>query len=157
MGFVSKQEANQELMKKQPGTFLLRFSDGQVGGVTVANVVQDGRGELNVLARRRIHWDILFTPNHSQSPARSITHTSLAHTDCQVTPKTGSRERFVHIPLMTTSFSSEQNVYPHIGRLKARHASQRIFTGFFHAVFFFCCAASEAAVHFSSAEKSRFA
>ena len=36
LGFVSRQEAEECLHKSQNGTFLVRFSDSELGGVTVA-------------------------------------------------------------------------------------------------------------------------
>jgi signal transducer and activator of transcription 5B len=40
MGFISKPLAEQMLLEKQSGTFLLRFSDSELGGVTIAYVRQ---------------------------------------------------------------------------------------------------------------------
>ena len=36
MGFISRQEAEDFLHKSENGTFLIRFSDSELGGVTVA-------------------------------------------------------------------------------------------------------------------------
>ena len=36
MGFISRQEAEDYLHKSETGTFLIRFSDSELGGVTVA-------------------------------------------------------------------------------------------------------------------------
>lgn len=41
MGFVSKQRADELLKSKEHGCFLLRFSDSELGGVTIAYVRQD--------------------------------------------------------------------------------------------------------------------
>lgn len=38
VGFVSKNVAHEMLQGCNPGTFLLRFSEGEVGGVSVAYV-----------------------------------------------------------------------------------------------------------------------
>ena len=38
MGFITKQAAEGLLMDKPSGTFLLRFSDSELGGVTIAYV-----------------------------------------------------------------------------------------------------------------------
>ena len=38
MGFVTKQAAETLLLSKPTGTFLLRFSDSELGGVTIAYV-----------------------------------------------------------------------------------------------------------------------
>lgn len=35
-GFIGKQQAQQMLLQKKQGTFLLRFSDNQIGGITIA-------------------------------------------------------------------------------------------------------------------------
>lgn len=43
MGFVMKQAAEQMLMQKPVGTFLLRFSDSELGGVSIS-VKQQGQG-----------------------------------------------------------------------------------------------------------------
>ncbi|XP_062519356.1 signal transducer and activator of transcription 5B-like [Corticium candelabrum] len=48
MGFVTKQQAQELLQTRPPGTFLLRFSDSEVGGVTVAWVAENDQGELQV-------------------------------------------------------------------------------------------------------------
>merc|ERR1719461_2821763 len=40
MGFVSKNRAEEMLMAMDGGTFLLRFSDSELGGVTIAYVRQ---------------------------------------------------------------------------------------------------------------------
>ncbi|KAK2166934.1 hypothetical protein LSH36_33g03003 [Paralvinella palmiformis] len=40
-GFVSKKEAQDNLLKKPIGTFLLRFSDSELGGITIAWVDND--------------------------------------------------------------------------------------------------------------------
>lgn len=37
-GFLGKQQSRDQLLQREPGTFLLRFSDGEVGGVTVPYV-----------------------------------------------------------------------------------------------------------------------
>ena len=36
LGFISRQEAEDYLHKSENGTFLIRFSDSELGGVTVA-------------------------------------------------------------------------------------------------------------------------
>ena len=36
MGFVSKQKAQDYLLTRPNGTFLLRFSDSEIGGITIA-------------------------------------------------------------------------------------------------------------------------
>lgn len=36
MGFVTKTESQDMLMSKPNGTFLLRFSDSELGGITIA-------------------------------------------------------------------------------------------------------------------------
>lgn len=40
-GFLAKQTAQDLLLQKAPGTFLLRFSDSILGGVTIAWVRHD--------------------------------------------------------------------------------------------------------------------
>lgn len=40
-GFVSKQLAQEWLMRSPNGTFLLRFSDSELGGITIAWVAED--------------------------------------------------------------------------------------------------------------------
>lgn len=69
MGFVSKQRADELLKSKDHGCFLLRFSDSELGGVTIAYVRQDqhrGQEVFNVapfttkdLSQRSI-WDTIF-------------------------------------------------------------------------------------------------
>ncbi|XP_072020613.1 signal transducer and activator of transcription 5B-like isoform X2 [Amphiura filiformis] len=41
MGFVSRTQAQDLLLSKPNGTFLLRFSDSEIGGITIAWVAQD--------------------------------------------------------------------------------------------------------------------
>jgi len=43
-GFVSKQLAQEWLMRSPNGTFLLRFSDSELGGITIAWVAEDPKG-----------------------------------------------------------------------------------------------------------------
>ncbi|XP_052888558.1 signal transducer and transcription activator-like [Anopheles moucheti] len=50
IGFISRQQAEQYLSKCQPGTFLLRFSETVVGGITIAFV-----HESNNLLRKILH------------------------------------------------------------------------------------------------------
>jgi signal transducer and activator of transcription 3 len=38
MGFISKERERAILSPKPPGTFLLRFSDSEIGGITIAYV-----------------------------------------------------------------------------------------------------------------------
>jgi SH2 domain len=49
-GFVSKHQAQEWLMRSVSGTFLLRFSDSELGGITIAWVAEDtktGDGVFN--------------------------------------------------------------------------------------------------------------
>ena len=50
LGFVTKQQAQELLRSRPPGTFLLRFSDSEVGGVqvTVAWIANNDQGERQV-------------------------------------------------------------------------------------------------------------
>nr|ACX69848.1 signal transducer and activator of transcription 2 [Scophthalmus maximus] len=48
MGFVSKGKEKSLLKKKQSGTFLLRFSESVIGGITFSWVETTGAGQLNV-------------------------------------------------------------------------------------------------------------
>lgn len=45
MGFISKQYVSKLLSMKPDGTFLLRFSDSEIGGVTIAYVIRGQDGE----------------------------------------------------------------------------------------------------------------
>ncbi|XP_031548603.1 signal transducer and activator of transcription 5B-like isoform X2 [Actinia tenebrosa] len=47
-GFINKQEAQDMLINLQPGTFLVRFSDSELGGVTIAYTIQHPTGEKEV-------------------------------------------------------------------------------------------------------------
>lgn len=47
-GFVSKEQVQTVLSRCSPGTFLLRFSDSVIGGVTVSWVSHDGLGQPQV-------------------------------------------------------------------------------------------------------------
>ncbi|XP_018424929.1 PREDICTED: signal transducer and activator of transcription 6 [Nanorana parkeri] len=48
MGFVSKQYVHTILGRAHNGTFLLRFSDSEIGGITIAHIVRgdDGSGQI---------------------------------------------------------------------------------------------------------------
>ncbi|TKS90280.1 Signal transducer and activator of transcription 5B [Collichthys lucidus] len=54
LGFVNKQQAQDMLMSKPNGTFLLRFSDSEIGGITIAWVAENPNkpGE-------RLVWNLL--------------------------------------------------------------------------------------------------
>ena len=41
VGFISKQKSQEWLLNRPNGTFLLRFSDSEVGGITIAWVADD--------------------------------------------------------------------------------------------------------------------
>ena len=44
--FMSREEAHKKLIDMCPGTFIIRFSDGEVGGVSIAWVIEkEGGGE----------------------------------------------------------------------------------------------------------------
>lgn len=51
IGFLSKQQSHDQLMQRPTGTFLLRFSDSEIGGVTVPYVKQCMSGQIAV-------WDL---------------------------------------------------------------------------------------------------
>lgn len=42
--FMSRQEAQERLLQKPPGTFIIRFSDGEIGAVTIAWCYQTSQG-----------------------------------------------------------------------------------------------------------------
>ncbi|XP_058413848.1 signal transducer and activator of transcription 6 isoform X2 [Diceros bicornis minor] len=48
IGFISKQYVNSLLLNQSDGTFLLRFSDSEIGGITIAHVIrgQDGSPQI---------------------------------------------------------------------------------------------------------------
>lgn len=48
MGFVGKKQAEEMLLQRPTGTFLLRYSDSELGGVTIAWVTDDGTGHREV-------------------------------------------------------------------------------------------------------------
>ena len=48
MGFISRQEAEDFLHKSENGTFLIRFSDSELGGVTVAWITVNEAGHREV-------------------------------------------------------------------------------------------------------------
>ena len=48
MGFISRQEAEDFLHKSENGTFLIRFSDSELGGVTVAWITINEAGHREV-------------------------------------------------------------------------------------------------------------
>lgn len=45
IGFISKQYVCKLLSTEADGTFLLRFSDSEIGGVTIAHVIRGKDGE----------------------------------------------------------------------------------------------------------------
>lgn len=54
MGFVSKKHAQDLLMSRPPGTFLLRFSDTELGGISIVyNCVDPGMFYYNVIPLRK--------------------------------------------------------------------------------------------------------
>ncbi|XP_061823075.1 signal transducer and activator of transcription 5B-like isoform X4 [Nerophis lumbriciformis] len=55
LGFVNKQQAQDMLMSKPNGTFLLRFSDSEIGGITIAWVAENP----NKPAGERLVWNLL--------------------------------------------------------------------------------------------------
>ena len=48
VGFIDKVAAEKLLLKCEPGTFLLRFSDSEIGGLTIASVNLDANNEPKV-------------------------------------------------------------------------------------------------------------
>lgn len=48
IGFISKQYVTSLLLNEPDGTFLLRFSDSEIGGITIAHVIrgQDGSPQI---------------------------------------------------------------------------------------------------------------
>uniref|UniRef100_A0A8C7FW42 Signal transducer and activator of transcription n=1 Tax=Oncorhynchus kisutch TaxID=8019 RepID=A0A8C7FW42_ONCKI len=51
LGFVNKQQAQDMLMSKPNGTFLLRFSDSEIGGITIAWVAEN--------PNKRLVWNLM--------------------------------------------------------------------------------------------------
>uniref|UniRef100_A0A8C6SPY2 Signal transducer and activator of transcription n=1 Tax=Neogobius melanostomus TaxID=47308 RepID=A0A8C6SPY2_9GOBI len=51
LGFVNKQQAQDMLMSKPNGTFLLRFSDSEIGGITIAWVAEN--------PNKRMVWNLM--------------------------------------------------------------------------------------------------
>lgn len=66
LGFVNKQQAHDLLINKPDGTFLLRFSDSEIGGITIAWKF-DSR-EFPALPTFPPQWLCLSFP-HSHSPS----------------------------------------------------------------------------------------
>uniref|UniRef100_A0A668AIR1 Signal transducer and activator of transcription n=1 Tax=Myripristis murdjan TaxID=586833 RepID=A0A668AIR1_9TELE len=54
LGFVNKQQAQDMLLSKPNGTFLLRFSDSEIGGITIAWVAENPNK-----AGERLVWNLL--------------------------------------------------------------------------------------------------
>uniref|UniRef100_A0A3Q4I8H4 Signal transducer and activator of transcription n=1 Tax=Neolamprologus brichardi TaxID=32507 RepID=A0A3Q4I8H4_NEOBR len=54
LGFVNKQQAQDMLMSKPNGTFLLRFSDSEIGGITIAWVAENPNK-----SGERLVWNLL--------------------------------------------------------------------------------------------------
>lgn len=55
LGFVNKQQAQDMLMSKPNGTFLLRFSDSEIGGITIAWVAENPNkaGKINACCLKK--------------------------------------------------------------------------------------------------------
>lgn len=51
MGFVSKEMERNLLKDREPGTFLLRFSESHLGGITFTWVEHKDKGEAPALAK----------------------------------------------------------------------------------------------------------
>ena len=66
LGFVNKQQAHDLLINKPDGTFLLRFSDSEIGGITIAWKF-DSR-EFLALPTFLPQW-LSFSFPHSHSPS----------------------------------------------------------------------------------------
>ncbi len=54
LGFVSRHEAEECLHKSENGTFLIRFSDSELGGVTVAWITGNSRNSST--NNKRVIW-----------------------------------------------------------------------------------------------------
>uniref|UniRef100_A0A3Q1D5J4 Signal transducer and activator of transcription n=1 Tax=Amphiprion ocellaris TaxID=80972 RepID=A0A3Q1D5J4_AMPOC len=54
LGFVNKQQAQDMLMSKPNGTFLLRFSDSEIGGITIA-----WRSRCYFTSQSRMVWNLM--------------------------------------------------------------------------------------------------
>ena len=102
MGFISRQEAEDFLHKSENGTFLIRFSDSELGGVTVAWITVNEAGHREVamlqpftrkdlmirslpdrlkdcpqVSSHRLTNGILFLiPNHSFQPRIFVSYTN---------------------------------------------------------------------------------
>lgn len=48
VGFISKQYVSKLLGPEPDGTFLLRFSDSEIGGITIAHVIRGKDGRTGV-------------------------------------------------------------------------------------------------------------
>lgn len=67
MGFVSKEMERTLLKDREPGTFLLRFSESHLGGITFTWVEHNANGEENrhVWLKKVYFYTILFfSANH---------------------------------------------------------------------------------------------
>ena len=49
VGFISKDTAREMLLQNSAGTFLLRFSDGILGGISVAYVIEDQGSDVTTI------------------------------------------------------------------------------------------------------------
>lgn len=67
-GFLAKQTAQDWLLQKPPGTFLLRFSDSILGGVTIAWIRQDPKA-----VRQTAHTYAMYRAANLQYVARMLT------------------------------------------------------------------------------------
>lgn len=66
MGFVSKKTAQDLLMAKPPGTFLLRYSDTEQGGISIVYNALD-KGKIGLCSGCVIAWVIVHHTSLSRS------------------------------------------------------------------------------------------
>lgn len=86
MGFVSKEMERNLLKDREPGTFLLRFSESHLGGITFTWVEHKDKGEAPALLKLA---DRLKLVGGSIAKHRSGLQQKSSSTRWSPTPKTG--------------------------------------------------------------------
>ena len=80
MGFISRQEAEDFLHKSENGTFLIRFSDSELGGVTVAWITVNETGTVKLLVKGCVDPLCIFSVIITNCRSKRGCHVTAVHT-----------------------------------------------------------------------------
>ncbi|XP_049739589.1 signal transducer and activator of transcription 6 isoform X3 [Elephas maximus indicus] len=99
IGFISKQYVTSLLLNEPDGTFLLRFSDSEIGGITIAHVIRgqdaeqmgkDGRGYVPATIKMTVERDQPLPTPEPQMPAMVPTYDHGMTSDSSMNMQLGS-------------------------------------------------------------------